>query len=53
MTLKQLLQKIIVTLMTNRVSGSSKSYIIWEGTQAQYEAISSHGENTIYYIYEE
>ena len=34
-------------------SGSSVSYIIWVGTQSQYDAITSKDNNTLYFIKEE
>lgn len=35
---------------SNIVTGTSSSYIIWVGTQAQYEAISTKDATTIYLI---
>ena len=40
------------SIPSNLVSGSSTSYIIWVGTQAQYDAISTKDNNTLYFIKE-
>ena len=42
----------IPTVPSNLVTGSSNSYIIWLGTQAQYDAISTKDNNTLYFIKE-
>ena len=44
---------IIPSIPSNLVTGSSVSYIIWVGTQSQYDAISSKDNNTLYFIKEE
>ena len=41
------------TIPTNIVTGSSSSYIIWLGTQSQYDSISTKDNNTLYFIKEE
>ena len=43
---------IIPTVPSNLVTGSSNSYIIWTGTQSQYDAISVKDNNTLYFIKE-
>ena len=43
----------IPTVPSNLVTGSSNSYIIWTGTQSQYDAISTKDNNTLYFIKEE
>lgn len=40
----------IPTVPSNIVTGTSSSYTIWVGTQAQYEAISTKDATTIYLI---
>ena len=40
------------SIPSNLVTGSSVSYIIWTGTQSQYDAISSKDNNTLYFIKE-
>ena len=40
------------TIPSNLVTGSSTSYIIWTGTQTQYDAISTKDNNTLYFIKE-
>lgn len=40
----------IPTVPSNIVTGTSSSYAIWVGTQAQYEAISTKDATTIYLI---
>ena len=40
------------SIPSNLVTGSSTSYIIWVGTQAQYDAISTKDNNTLYFIKE-
>ena len=40
------------SIPSNLVTGSSVSYIIWVGTQAQYGAISTKDNNTLYFIKE-
>ena len=42
----------IPTVPSNLVTGSSNSYIIWTGTQSQYDAISTKDNNTLYFIKE-
>lgn len=42
----------IPTVPSNIVTGTSSSYTIWVGTQAQYEAISTKDATTIYLITE-
>ena len=42
----------IPTVPSNLVTGSSNSYIIWLGTQSQYDAISTKDNNTLYFIKE-
>lgn len=37
---------------SNIVTGSSRSYTIWNGTQAQYDALATKDNNTIYLIKE-
>lgn len=37
---------------SNIVKGASQSYIIWSGTQAEYDAITTKDNNTIYFIKE-
>lgn len=47
----QILNKpTIPTAPSNIVTGTSSSYTIWVGTQAQYEAISTKDATTIYLI---
>lgn len=43
---------VIPTVPSNIVTGTSSSYTIWVGTQAQYEAISTKDATTIYLITE-
>ena len=43
----------IPTVPSNLVIGSSNSYIIWTGTQSQYDTITSKDNNTLYFIKEE
>lgn len=43
---------IIPSVPSNIVTGSSVSYIIWTGTQSQYDAISTKDNNTLYFIKE-
>ena len=43
----------IPSVPSNLVTGSSASYIIWIGTQSQYDAISTKDNNTLYFIKEE
>ena len=38
---------------SNIVTGSSNSYIIWTGTQSQYDSITTKDNNTLYFIKEE
>lgn len=40
------------TLPSNIVTGNSKSYKVWNGTQTEYDAITTKDENTIYLIVE-
>ena len=42
----------IPSVPSNLVTGSSASYIIWIGTQAQYDVISTKDNNTLYFIKE-
>ena len=42
----------IPSVPSNLVTGSSSSYIIWLGTQSQYDAISTKDNNTLYFIKE-
>ena len=42
----------IPTLPSNIVTGTSQSYTIWTGTQAQYDALNSYSSNTLYFIKE-
>ena len=42
----------IPSVPSNLVIGSSASYIIWVGTQSQYDAISTKDNNTLYFIKE-
>lgn len=42
----------IPTVPSNIVTGSSQSYTIWSGTQAQYDALATKDNNTIYLIKE-
>ena len=44
---------IIPTVPSNLVTGSSNSYIIWTGTQSQYDSITTKDNNTLYFIKEE
>ncbi len=37
---------------SNIVTGSTKSYTIWEGTQAEYDALATKDSSTIYLIKE-
>ena len=37
---------------SNIVKGASQSYIIWSGTQQEYDAITTKDNNTIYFIKE-
>ena len=43
----------IPSVPSNLVTGSSNSYIIWTGTQTQYDGISTKDNNTLYFIKEE
>ena len=43
----------IPSVPSNLVTGSSASYIIWTGTQSQYDAISTKDNNTLYFIKED
>ena len=43
----------IPSVPSNIVTGSSNSYIIWTGTQSQYDSITSKDNNTLYFIKEE
>ena len=43
---------IIPTVPSNLVTGSSNSYIIWTGTQSQYDSITTKDNNTLYFIKE-
>lgn len=40
------------SIPSNIVTGSSASYIIWIGTQSQYDSISTKDNNTLYFIKE-
>ena len=42
----------IPSVPSNLVTGSSNSYIIWTGTQSQYDSITSKDNNTLYFIKE-
>ena len=42
----------IPTVPSNLVTGSSNSFIIWIGTQSQYDSITSKDNNTLYFIKE-
>ena len=42
----------IPTVPSNIVTGSSQSYTIWSGTQAEYDALATKDNNTIYLIKE-
>jgi hypothetical protein len=42
----------IPVVPSNLVTGSSQSYTIWSGTQAQYDALATKDNNTIYLIKE-
>ena len=42
----------IPSVPSNLVTGSSASYIIWVGTQTQYDAITTKDNNTLYFIKE-
>ena len=42
----------IPSVPSNIVTGSSNSYIIWTGTQSQYDSITSKDNNTLYFIKE-
>ena len=42
----------IPSVPSNLVTGVSSSYIIWVGTQSQYDAISTKDNNTLYFIKE-
>ena len=42
----------IPSVPSNLVTGSSASYIIWTGTQTQYDAITTKDNNTLYFIKE-
>ena len=42
----------ISQIPSNIVTGVSQSYIIWSGTQAEYDAITTKDNNTIYFIKE-
>ena len=43
----------IPTVPSNLVTGSSVSYIIWVGTQSQYDSLPTKDNNTLYFIKEE
>ena len=43
---------VIPTVPSNIVTGSSQSYTIWSGTQAQYDALATKDSSTIYLIKE-
>lgn len=43
----------IPSVPSNIVTGSSSSYTIWTGTQAQFDVIPTKDNNTIYFIKEE
>lgn len=46
-------QSAAATLTSNNiVKGASQSYIIWSGTQQEYDAITTKDNNTIYFIKE-
>ena len=42
----------IPSVPSNLVTGASNSYIIWTGTQSQYDSITSKDNNTLYFIKE-
>jgi hypothetical protein len=42
----------IPVVPSNLVTGSSQSYTIWSGTQAQYDALATKDSSTIYLIKE-
>ena len=42
----------IPTVPSNLVTGSSVSYIIWVGTQSQYDSLPTKDNNTLYFIKE-
>lgn len=42
----------IPTVPSNLVTGTSQSYMIWTGTQAQYDAILTKDSSTLYFIKE-
>ena len=42
----------IPVVPSNLVTGSSQSYTVWSGTQAQYDALATKDNNTIYLIKE-
>ena len=42
----------IPSIPSNLVTGSSNSYIIWTGTQSQYDSITSKDNNSLYFIKE-
>ena len=43
---------VIPTVPSNIVTGSSQSYTVWSGTQAQYDALATKDSSTIYLIKE-
>lgn len=43
---------VIPTVPSNIVTGSSQSYTVWNGTQAEYDALATKDNNTIYLIKE-
>lgn len=43
---------VIPTVPSNIVTGSSQSYTIWNGTQAEYDALATKDSSTIYLIKE-
>ena len=43
---------IIPSIPSNLVTGSTVSYIIWIGTQAEYDGLSTKDNNTLYFIKE-
>lgn len=43
---------VIPVVPSNLVTGSSQSYTIWSGTQAEYDALATKDNSTIYLIKE-
>ena len=43
---------VIPTVPSNIVTGSSQSYTVWSGTQAEYDALATKDSSTIYLIKE-